>query len=48
MGSYRSQEATSAGGMQRVVVFSSPTCVRCNRARTYLPPLIAVASLSGR
>jgi glutaredoxin 3 len=36
MGSYLSQKATSTGGTHRVVVFSSPTCVWCTRAKTYL------------
>jgi len=36
MGSYLSRKATSTGGTHRVVVFSSPTCVWCMRAKTYL------------
>jgi glutaredoxin-like YruB-family protein len=36
MGSYLSQKPTSTGGAHRVVVFSSPTCVWCTRAKTYL------------
>jgi glutaredoxin 3 len=36
MGSYLSPKATSTGGTHRVVVFSSPTCVWCMRAKTYL------------
>jgi glutaredoxin-like YruB-family protein len=36
MGSYLSHKATSTGGTHRVIVFSSPTCVWCMRAKTYL------------
>jgi glutaredoxin-like YruB-family protein len=36
MSSYLSNKATSTGGAHRVIVFSSPTCVWCNRAKTYL------------
>jgi glutaredoxin-like YruB-family protein len=36
MGSYLSHKQTSTGGAHRVVVFSSPTCVWCTRAKTYL------------
>ncbi|HEX7498415.1 MAG TPA: glutaredoxin domain-containing protein [Candidatus Limnocylindrales bacterium] len=36
MGNYLSRKATSTGGTHRVVVFSSPTCVWCMRAKTYL------------
>jgi glutaredoxin-like YruB-family protein len=36
MSSYLSNKATSTGGTHRVIVFSSPTCVWCNRAKTYL------------
>jgi glutaredoxin 3 len=36
MGSYLSRKATSTGGTHRVIVFSSPTCVWCMRAKTYL------------
>ena len=36
MGSYLSQKPTSTGSGHRVVVFSSPTCVWCTRAKTYL------------
>ena len=36
MGSYLSRKATSTGGTHRVVVFSSPACVWCMRAKTYL------------
>jgi glutaredoxin-like YruB-family protein len=36
MGSYLSQKQTSTGGTHRVIVFSSPTCAWCNRAKTYL------------
>ena len=36
MGSYLSHKSTSTGGTHRVVVFSSPTCVWCTRAKTYL------------
>jgi glutaredoxin 3 len=36
MGSYLSRKATSTGGTHRVVVYSSPTCVWCMRAKTYL------------
>jgi glutaredoxin-like YruB-family protein len=36
MASYLSRKATSTGGTHRVVVFSSPTCVWCTRAKTYL------------
>ena len=36
MGSYLSRKATSTGGTHRVVVFSTPTCVWCMRAKTYL------------
>ena len=36
MGSFLSHKATSTGGSHRVVVFSSPTCVWCTRAKTYL------------
>ena len=36
MGIYLSRKATSTGGTHRVVVFSSPTCVWCMRAKTYL------------
>ncbi len=36
MGSYLSHKATSTGGNHRVIVFSSPTCVWCSRAKSYL------------
>jgi glutaredoxin-like YruB-family protein len=36
MGSYLSHKATSTGGTHRVIVYSSPTCVWCMRAKTYL------------
>jgi glutaredoxin 3 len=36
VGSYLSHKNTSTGGAHRVIVFSSPTCVWCNRAKTYL------------
>jgi glutaredoxin 3 len=36
MASYLSRRATSTGGTHRVVVFSSPTCVWCTRAKTSL------------
>jgi glutaredoxin 3 len=36
VGSYLSHKSTSTGGRHRVVVFSSPTCVWCSRAKTYL------------
>ncbi len=36
MASYLSRKATSTGGTHRVIVFSSPTCVWCTRAKTYL------------
>ncbi len=36
MGSYLSKKPTSTGGTHRVIVFSSPTCVWCGRAKTYL------------
>jgi len=36
MGSYLSHKQTSTGGTHRVVVFSSPTCVWCTRAKAYL------------
>jgi glutaredoxin 3 len=36
MGSYLSHKPTSTGGAHRVIVFSSPTCVWCTRAKTYL------------
>jgi glutaredoxin 3 len=36
MGSYLSHKETSTGGTHRVIVFSSPTCVWCTRAKTYL------------
>jgi glutaredoxin 3 len=36
MGSYLSRKQTSTGGSHRVVVYSSPTCVWCSRAKTYL------------
>jgi glutaredoxin 3 len=36
MGSYLSHKQTSTGGTHRVIVFSSPTCVWCGRAKTYL------------
>ncbi len=36
MGSYLSHKNTSTGGTHRVIVFSTPTCVWCNRAKTYL------------
>ncbi len=36
MGSYLSQKATSTGGSHRVIVFSTPTCPWCNRAKSYL------------
>ena len=36
MGSYLSHKATSTGGTHRVIVYSSPTCVWCTRAKTYL------------
>jgi glutaredoxin 3 len=34
--SYLSKNATSTGGAHRVIVFSTPTCVWCTRAKTYL------------
>jgi glutaredoxin 3 len=36
MGSYLSRKSTSTGGSHRVIVYSSPTCVWCTRAKTYL------------
>jgi len=36
MGSYLSHKATTTGGTHRVIVYSSPTCVWCMRAKTYL------------
>lgn len=36
MGSYLSKKSTSTGGTHRVIVFSSPTCAWCNRAKMYL------------
>ena len=36
MGSYLSHKATCTGGTHRVLVYSSPTCVWCMRAKTYL------------
>jgi glutaredoxin-like YruB-family protein len=36
MGSYLSHKQTSTGGNHRVIVFSSPTCVWCMRAKSYL------------
>jgi glutaredoxin 3 len=36
MGSYLSRKSTSTGGAHRVIVFSTPTCVWCGRAKTYL------------
>jgi glutaredoxin-like YruB-family protein len=36
MGSFLSSKATSTGGSHRVVVYSTPTCVWCARAKTYL------------
>ena len=36
MGSYLSHKATSTGGTHRVIVYSSPTCAWCMRAKTYL------------
>jgi glutaredoxin-like YruB-family protein len=36
MSNYLSHKATSTGGTHRVIVFSSPTCVWCTRAKTYL------------
>ncbi len=36
MGSYLSHKATSSGGAHRVIVFSTPTCPWCNRAKSYL------------
>jgi glutaredoxin 3 len=36
VGSYLSHKSTSTGGTHRVIVFSSPTCVWCTRAKTYL------------
>jgi glutaredoxin 3 len=36
MGSYLSRKSTSTGGSHRVVVYSTPTCVWCRRAKTYL------------
>jgi glutaredoxin-like YruB-family protein len=36
MGSYLSRKQTSTGGTHRVIVFSSPTCAWCMRAKTYL------------
>jgi glutaredoxin 3 len=36
MGSYLSHKNTSTGGTHRVIVFSTPTCPWCNRAKTYL------------
>jgi glutaredoxin-like YruB-family protein len=36
MGSYLSKKSTSTGGTHRVIVFSSPTCAWCTRAKTYL------------
>ena len=36
MGSYLSHKKASTGGRHRVIVFSSPTCVWCARAKSYL------------
>jgi glutaredoxin 3 len=36
MGSYLSHKNTSTGGTHRVIVFSTPTCPWCNRAKAYL------------
>jgi glutaredoxin-like YruB-family protein len=36
MSSYLSHKPTSTGGAHRVIVFSSPTCAWCTRAKTYL------------
>jgi glutaredoxin 3 len=36
MGSYLAHKQTSTGGDHRVIVFSSPTCVWCARAKSYL------------
>jgi glutaredoxin 3 len=36
MGSYLSHKNTSTGGAHRVIVFSTPTCQWCTRAKTYL------------
>lgn len=36
MGSYLSRKTTATGGTHRVIVYSSPTCVWCTRAKTYL------------
>lgn len=36
MGSYLAHKSTSTGGTHRVIVFSSPTCVWCTRAKNYL------------
>jgi glutaredoxin 3 len=36
MGSYLSHKQTSTGGTHRVIVFSSPTCVWCAQAKSYL------------
>jgi glutaredoxin-like YruB-family protein len=36
MGSYLSNKSTATGGTHRVIVFSTPTCPWCTRAKTYL------------
>jgi glutaredoxin 3 len=36
MGSYLSHKPTSSTPGHRVVVFSTPTCVWCSKAKTYL------------
>jgi glutaredoxin 3 len=36
MGSHLDRRQTSNGGTHRVIVFSSPACVWCTRAKTYL------------
>ncbi len=36
MSSYLSHKSTSTGGSHRVIVFSTPTCPWCSRAKSYL------------
>ncbi len=36
MSTYPSTNSTSSGGSHRVIVFSTPTCPWCSRAKSYL------------
>ncbi len=36
MATYLARKSTSTGGAHRVIVFSTPTCPWCSRAKSYL------------